>query len=139
MLTTHCEITFLNCCKFNVGKISLCYVDYDPCEMFLGITHKVKLDWQLIIVLYYGHMQGAFKSSLNFITYFKLLRLLKNQCYSYEGKFSKNNFLQCLKIKLLSYSQKGFPTTIWVKAYLGGTTKNHPPQNYRIFLGLKHL
>jgi hypothetical protein len=30
---------------------------------FFGITHKVKLEWQLIIVLYYGHMQGELKSS----------------------------------------------------------------------------
>jgi hypothetical protein len=40
---------------------------------FLDITHKVKLEWQLIIVLCYGHMQGELKSSLNFISYFKLL------------------------------------------------------------------
>ncbi len=36
-------------------------------------------------------------------------------------------------------SQKGFPTTIWVKAYLGGTTKNHPPQNHRNFSSLRCL
>jgi hypothetical protein len=37
------------------------------------------------------------------------------------------------------YSQKRFPTTIWVKAYLGGTIKNHPPQNHKNFLGLRCL
>jgi hypothetical protein len=45
---------------------------------FLGVTHKVKLELQLIIVLYYEHLQGEFKSSLNFMTYFILLQLLKN-------------------------------------------------------------
>jgi hypothetical protein len=33
--------------------------------------------------------------------------------------------------KFLPYFQNGFPTTFWVKSYLSGTTKNHPPQNHR--------
>ncbi len=65
--------TFSNCCKFNVGQFSLCYLDYDICGVFFGITHKVKLKWQVIIVLYYGHMQGELKSSLNFMTFFKII------------------------------------------------------------------
>ncbi len=53
---------------------------------FLGITHKVKLELQLIIVLYYGHMQGELKSSLNFMTSFRLLQLFKNHwCLSLRG------------------------------------------------------
>jgi hypothetical protein len=38
-----------------------------------------------------------------------------------ERKLEKNQFLQCLKF--LPYFQNGFPTTIWVKPYLGGTIK----------------
>jgi hypothetical protein len=54
--------------------------------VFLGVTHKVKLELQLIVVLYYGHMQGEFKSSLNFMTYFRLLQPFKNHyCSSLKG------------------------------------------------------
>jgi hypothetical protein len=35
---------FKNFYKFNVGQFSLGYLNYDLCEMFLGITHKVKLE-----------------------------------------------------------------------------------------------
>jgi hypothetical protein len=51
-----------------------------------------------------------------------------------EGTLGKN---QCLKmfnffvIVFKKKKKKGSPTTIWVNAYLGGTTKNHPPQNHR--------
>jgi hypothetical protein len=48
-----------------------------------------------------------------------------------EGTLGKNQFLWCLRMfRILPYFQNGFPTTIWVKAYLGGTTKNHPPHNH---------
>ncbi len=58
------------------------YLNYDPCGVFLGIIHKAELEWQLIIVLYSGHMQGELKSSLNFMGYFGLLQLFKNHCCS---------------------------------------------------------
>jgi hypothetical protein len=41
-------------------------------ECFL-VLQKFKLELQLIIVLYYGHMQGELKSYLNFMIYFRLL------------------------------------------------------------------
>jgi len=58
--------TFSNCYKFNTWQFSLCYLDYDPCGMFLGITHKAKLEWQLIIGLYFGHIQGELMGFMSY-------------------------------------------------------------------------
>jgi len=69
------------------------------------------------------------------MTYFKLLQSLKNHWYSslrgHQAKINFYNVWKCLEI--LPYFQNGFPTTIWVKAYLGGTIKKHPPQNHLWF------
>jgi hypothetical protein len=67
--------------------------------MFLGITHKVKLEWQLIIALYFGHIQGELKSSLNFKELFSIIVASQEPLlFGIEGTLGKNQFLHSLKM-----------------------------------------
>jgi hypothetical protein len=78
-------------------------------------------------------MQGELKSSLKLYDLFQcIVTSQESLLLVIEETLGKNQFLQCLKLfQFLLYSQNWFPTTIWVKAYLRGTIKNHPPQNHK--------
>jgi len=86
-------------------------------------------------------MQGELKSSLNFMTYFRRLWPLKNHyCSSLRGHWAKNKFLQCLKMfRIFAIFSKRVPHYHLGEGILGGSTKNHLPQNHRNFSGPKCL
>jgi hypothetical protein len=122
--------TLSNCYKFNIRQFAFCYLNYDRvgCLLVLHTMSNWNCNWSLYYIMDTCKVNlSPFWVSWLILDYCNLSRIIVT-CHWRDIR-QKLVFAMFENVYKFFHIFKMFPTTIWVKAYLGGTTRNHPPQN----------